>query len=86
MTLTEGGRLTLSLWSSMAMMLFAIDNVYRVYQNDQIENTADMSHGVYIGLQFFLLGISAIYIIQNFINANRLSPREGDILQCPIFP
>lgn len=76
-TLTRGSRLTLSLWSSVIMVLFAIDNVYRVYQNEQVENTADISHGTYIALQFFLLGISAIYIIQNFLMLVGFLPGKG---------
>ena len=65
--LSRTSRFTLSIWSSIIMLLFAADNIYRVYQNEQIENTADLTHGLYIGLQYFLLGISAIYIVQNFI-------------------
>jgi hypothetical protein len=65
--LSRTSRLTLSIWSSIIMMLFASDNIYRVYQNEQIENTSDITNGLYIGLQFFLLGVSCIYIIQNFI-------------------
>jgi len=65
--LSRASRLTLSIWSSIIMLLFASDNIYRVYQNEQIENTIDLTHGLYIGLQYFLLGISAIYIVQNFI-------------------
>jgi hypothetical protein len=59
------------------MMLFASDNIYRVYQNEQIENTADITHGLYIGLQFFLLGVSCIYIIQNFIMLMGFMPGRG---------
>lgn len=49
------------------MLLFAIDNIYRVYQNEDIETSKYFSQGLYIGIQFFLLGVSSIYIIQNFI-------------------
>lgn len=60
-------RLTLSIWSSVIMLAFAIDNIYRVYQNEDIESTRYLSDGLFIGLQFFLLGISALYIVQNFM-------------------
>ncbi|HYG02490.1 MAG TPA: hypothetical protein VD927_08585 [Chryseosolibacter sp.] len=66
-TITRTGRLILSLWSSIVMLLFSVDNVYRVYQNEQIESATDLMHGAYIALQFFLLGICAIYSIQNFM-------------------
>ena len=49
------------------MVAFAIDNIYRVYQNEDIVTTKFLSQGLYIGLQYFLLGVSAIYITQNYI-------------------
>jgi hypothetical protein len=65
--LSRTSRLTLSIWSSIIMFLFATDNIYRVYQYEPIENTSSISQGLYTGLQFFLLGVSCIYSIQNFI-------------------
>jgi hypothetical protein len=64
--LTRNNRFALSLWSSIVVSLFAIDNIYRVYQNNYIENS-DLVHGCYIALQFFLLGVSSIYMTQNFL-------------------
>lgn len=75
--LSRTSRLILSIWSSIIMMLFAVDNIYRIYQNEQIENTADVTHGIYIGLQFFLLGVSCIYIIQNFYMLICFLPSKG---------
>jgi hypothetical protein len=83
--LTRGARLTLSLWSSLIMALFAIDNVYRVYQNEQIENTAEISHAAYIALQFFLLGISTIYIIQNMMMLIGFLPGKGTFFNAAYF-
>jgi hypothetical protein len=65
--LSRTSRIALSVWSSVIMMLFACDNIYRVYQSDQINNMTNLTNGLYIGLQFFLLGVSCIYVIQNFI-------------------
>jgi hypothetical protein len=65
--LSNTSKLILSIWSSIVIMLFASDTIYRVFQNEQIQNTSDITHGLYIGLQFFLLGVSCIYIIQNLI-------------------
>jgi hypothetical protein len=48
-------RLLLSIWSSIIMMLFAIDFIYRVYQNEQIENSNNIIQAIYIVLQFFIL-------------------------------
>lgn len=64
-TLSRTSRLTLSIWSSFIMALFAVDNIYRIYQNEQIEATTDLISGAYIALQYFLLGVSSIYIAQN---------------------
>ncbi|MCX6180419.1 MAG: hypothetical protein NT150_00635 [Bacteroidetes bacterium] len=84
-TLSRTSRLTLSIWSSIIMMLLAFDNIYRVYQNEQIENTEDLTHGLYIGLQFFLLGVSAIYIIQNFLMLMSFLPGKGTFFNARYF-
>ena len=65
--LSRAVRLILSIWSTIIMVAFAIDNIYRVYQNEDIETTKYISQGLYIGLQYFLLGVSAIYITQNYM-------------------
>jgi hypothetical protein len=66
-TLSRTTRLTLSIWSTIIMLLFAIDYIYRIYENEDIEASKHFSQGLYIGIQFFLLGVSTIYIIQNVI-------------------
>src|SRR5690606_17430287 len=64
--LSRTSRLTLSIWSTVIMFAFAIDNIIRVFSNPDIESSY-LSHGLYIGLQYFLLGVSAVYIMQNFM-------------------
>lgn len=64
--LTRTNRLVLSIWSSIVMLVFAVDNVLRVFSNQDIETTLYLSQGLYIGLQYFLLGVSVIYITQNY--------------------
>ncbi len=83
--LSRTNRLTLSIWSSIIMVLFASDNIYRVYQNEQIENTADITQSFYIGLQFFLLGVSCIYIIQNFMMLIGFFPGRGSFFNAQYF-
>lgn len=61
--LTRTNRLALSIWSSIVMFAFAIDNIFRVFSNQDIETTIYLSQG----LQYFLLGVSAVYIMQNYI-------------------
>ena len=75
--LSKTNRLALSIWSSVIMMLFAVDSIYRVYQNEQIENTPDLTSGLYVGLQFFLLGVSSLYIAQNFLMVFSFLPGKG---------
>lgn len=59
-------RLILSLWSTVIMFVFAVDNIIQVFDNPDIESTY-LSDGLYIGIQFFLLGVSAVYIMQNYL-------------------
>lgn len=64
--LTRTSRLTLSIWSTIVFVLLATENIIRTFQNEQIENTEDITSGFYIGLQYFLLGVSSVYILQNY--------------------
>lgn len=83
--LTRSSRLALSIWSSVIMMVFAFDSVFRTFQNEQIENTADITEGFYIGLQFFLLGVSCIYFIQNFLMLAGFLPGRGTFFNAQYF-
>jgi hypothetical protein len=65
--LSRTNRLTLSIWSTIIMFAFAIDNIIRVFSNPDIENSEYLSDGLFIGLQYFLLGVSAVYIMQNYM-------------------
>lgn len=64
--LSRSNRLILSIWSCILMVLFAVDNIYRTYQSEDIEVISNIPYGLLVGLQFFLLGICSIYIAQNF--------------------
>jgi hypothetical protein len=75
--LSRAGRLTLSIWSSAIMLLFAADNIYAVHQNSQIEQVTGLRLASYIGLEFFLLGVSAIYIAQNALMLFRFLPGKS---------
>jgi len=83
--LTRTSRLTLSIWSSVIMFLFASDNIYRVFQNDQIENATDITQGTYVALQFFLLGVSSIYMVQNFMMVIGFLPGKGSFFNDKYF-
>ncbi len=62
--LTRNSRLFLSIWSSIIMIIFAIDHIYRVYNFDHFVDYKMLNDGLNI-LQYFLLGVSLIYIFQN---------------------
>lgn len=64
--LSRTNRLALSIWSTVIMFAFAIDNIIRVFSNPDIENSY-FSDALYIGIQYFLLGVSAVYIMQNYM-------------------
>lgn len=73
--LSTTNRLTLSIWSTIIMSAFAIDNIIRVFKSPDIDNLF-LSEGLYIGVQYFLLGVSAVYIIQNFMLLAPFLPRR----------
>lgn len=65
--LTRTIRLILSIWSTLIMFTLAVDNVIKVFSSQDIETTKYLSQGLYVGLQYFFLGISAVYIMQNYM-------------------
>jgi hypothetical protein len=83
--LSRTSRLTLSIWSSVVMLLLAIDNIYRIHQNVPVEQAGTTSHGLYIALQFFLLGVSGIYVIQNVLMLMGFLPGRGSFFNAQYF-
>lgn len=65
--LNRTNRLILSIWSTIIYVVFALEYVFIVFQNLQIENAENLTSGMYIALQYFLLGVSGVYIVQNFL-------------------
>ncbi|AXP81223.1 hypothetical protein CJ739_2142 [Mariniflexile rhizosphaerae] len=64
MRLTRNFRLFLSIWSSIIMIIFAIDHIYRVFNFNYFVDYKTLNDGLNV-LQYFLLGVSLIYIFQN---------------------
>ncbi|WP_316753845.1 hypothetical protein [Pedobacter gandavensis] len=64
--LSRINRLILSIWSTVVMFAFAVDNIIHVFSNPDIESSY-ISDGLYISLQYFLLGVSVVYIMQNYM-------------------
>ncbi|WPO79959.1 hypothetical protein [Flavobacterium sp. KACC 22761] len=75
--LTKKSRLILSIWSIFIFLLFSIENIIRTFQNQQIENTGNLFESLYIGLQYFLLGVSSVYIVQNYCMLIAFLPSKG---------
>lgn len=64
-SLSEKNRFFLSIWSSIVMILFAIDYIVSVFRNGEVSDALSFQEGSFIFVQYFLLGVSAIYIAQN---------------------
>lgn len=62
--LTRNARLFLSIWSSIIMIIFAVDHIYRVFNFDYFNDYKMLNDGLNI-IQYFLLGVALIYIFQN---------------------
>ncbi len=65
-TLSKGSRVILSIWSSVIILVLATDNFLKLYRYRDIENLPAFSDSILAFLEFFLLGVSSIYIAQNF--------------------
>ena len=79
-SLNRGNRFKLSLWSSFVMLFLAVDNIIKVYNNGDIESYSDGMQAIYIGLQYFLLGVSGIYIVENILMLIRFLPDKHNFL------
>ena len=63
--LGKGTRLALSIWCSIIVFILSVDNFLDIYKNKDIELLPTLSDSLLACGQFFLLGISSIYIAQN---------------------
>lgn len=63
--LDKGHRLLLSIWVCLISLVLALDNGYYLYLQSQVDAAIFSEMGWLLFVQYFLLGISAIYIIQN---------------------
>lgn len=83
--LSDKARLLLSVWSSMVMMLFAVNNIYGVYTSDAIESLSDFWEKVYEWFAYFLLGISSIYMSMNLLMLAGFLPAKGEFFNKAYF-
>lgn len=64
--LTKNNRLWLSIWTSIITFVIGIDNIILVYKQGDFEVHQLFSKHFFIGLQYFLLGMSSVYMVRNF--------------------
>ncbi|SMC60671.1 hypothetical protein [Pedobacter nyackensis] len=83
--LSRSTRLWLSIWSSIIMLLFSIDNIIRTFSNGDIENTWAVSDSLFYGLQYFLLGVSGMYIVKNILMLIGFLPGRGTFFNAQYF-
>lgn len=75
--LTRFARLWLSIWSSIIMLVFALGYIHSVYLNT-IHVSPDEIGSFVLVVQYFLLGISCMYIIKNIQMLIVYLPRKDD--------
>jgi hypothetical protein len=83
--LSRPNRLMLSIWSTIIMIFFAADFLYDVYQNKPIEYMATQYEALYASLQYFLLGVSIMYIMQNCTMILGFLPAKGTFFNAEYF-
>jgi hypothetical protein len=76
--LSTSVRFIMSLWSSVIMLLFSFDQVNNVLFNPVSAHITYDSNGLFIALQYFLLGVSSIYILINAVLVLGYIPHKGD--------
>lgn len=65
--LSRINRLLLSIWSTAIVVAFGVDNIIGVLSNTYIESSKYFSNEMYVNIQYFLLGVSVIYILHNYL-------------------
>ena len=75
--LTDSARFILSLWSSVVMLVFSIDNILRVMNQDFISEDGSYQIITSVSLQYFVLGISSIYIVRNILMLSGFFPSRN---------
>ena len=73
-TLSKGNRLWLSIWSSLVMVILDLDNFHRVYGLGYAEATKDRWSSLLVVTNYFLVGMSSIYVVQNVFMLTEFIP------------
>ncbi len=83
--LTPGNRFYLSIYSSVIMLIFAIDNTYRVFLGKHFDEVNNINEELLIAINYFLLGISSIYFLQNILLLLRFFPGKNEFFNKAYF-
>jgi hypothetical protein len=75
--LGKTNRIFLSIWSSIVLMCFAIDNVIRVFDNGDIDQQSNFLSGTEVAVQYFFVGISSVYVVQNIFMLLAFLPEKN---------
>lgn len=76
--LSETIRIILSMWSSIIMMVFAADHIFYVFNQPVPEASLDITQLLSEGVPYFLLGVSSLYIMQNYLLLIAFIPGKKD--------
>lgn len=77
--LTSRHRLILSVGSSIIMIFFASDYTYNIYMTGEMEDSLNFGQGLYNVVQYFLLGVSTVYIVHNLFMITDFIPSKASI-------
>lgn len=83
--LTPWKRFYLSIYSSIIMLIFAIDNTYRVFFGKHFDEVNNINEELLIAINYFLLGISSIYFLQNLMLLFRFFPGKNEFFNKAYF-
>lgn len=76
--LSRTNRLWLSLWSSFILLALALDNVLRVMWMGSVEEQLGPEQVGLVLVNYFLLGFSSIYMVQNALMLFQFLPERGE--------
>jgi hypothetical protein len=77
LTLSRAHRLLLSVWSTLVVFVLGLYNVFGVWDMGPAEYSGDTLRSAIILLSYFMLGISSLYMVNNFYLLAEFLPSRG---------
>lgn len=75
--LSKTDRLILSIWTTIILLTISLDNCFSILKNDYADYYSHISDNGFVILNFFLLGVSSIYVAQNINLIYRLLDKDA---------